>query len=186
MALILQPAPPAGYDAVRDNLMVGSPQDPAAARDVLEGGVSDVQVLDPYPVYTGDARALRDGNLLGNARLTAWHYVVVDGSSLQLAEVAGEASFASFQPEEATDALLDVMEAAEKLDFVKKADYDLRILRVPEMYFTAVWLHRDGDDWLLPVRPAPTTLQPGAIMREAAVAQALAPIANTRLQPLPE
>jgi hypothetical protein len=180
MALTTEAAPPEGIETVRRSLMLNA--SPAAVNAAgAADGAKGVEVLKPYPLYTSGLRELLAGRFLESARRTSWQYVVViGGEPLQLAEVRGSENFAGLFSEAVVDALLDVTNAAENLSFVQEANYELRILRAPDLYLTAVWLHREGEDWLLPVRPAPARLQAGSILNEAQLVRALRPLAEAR------
>jgi hypothetical protein len=181
MALTIPQAPARGAELVQENLMLRL-DDSIAAAHAIDGSPA-VQILPPYPVYTADLSGVLDGTFLTGSRLTAWQYVIMNGTVLGVAEVAAEMAFASHEPAPVADALLDVIRAAENLEMVAGGDFELRLLRAPELYFVAVWLHRADIDWLLPVRPAPAGLQAGSRLSVDQVLEALRPLAKIRRLP---
>lgn len=181
MALTIQNGPNTGESIVLDNVFFDRPDSPAMAVDYAGDAGPSIEVSKGYPVYNSDILAILEKKLLDAARPTSWQYVVRKNAAFRLAEISNEARFVSSQSQDLTEALLDVIDAAERLDLVQQSDYELRILRVPEVYLNAVWLHAKEQDWLLPVRPAPKPLQAGSILTEAQLVFALTPFATMRL-----
>jgi len=70
--------------------------------------------------------------------------------------------------------------AAEELPQVLENDYELRILRIPSVYFYGLWLWRRDDAWLIPAAPAPAALRPNSAYREAELIDRLRDLAKER------
>ena len=58
-----------------------------------------------------------------------------------------------------TAATIEALNAAEKLPRVAKAEYELRFLKAPAVYFAALWLHSGNDDILIPMVDPPGRLE---------------------------
>ncbi|HEX2831567.1 MAG TPA: hypothetical protein VHW00_01050 [Thermoanaerobaculia bacterium] len=181
MALKIEAAPERGLEVVRENLMLPHHHG-FEAMNVIDGEPS-VRILTPYPIYTARLSSLLAGTFLKSAQVTSWQYVIVNAGRV-LAEVAAAGlEFSSLQNGPVADALLDAIRAAENLELTRTKDYELRILRAPELYLLAVWLYSAAESWLLPIRPAPVGLQPGALLSESQLVEALHPLAERRGQP---
>ncbi|MGH3927490.1 MAG: triple tyrosine motif-containing protein, partial [Pseudonocardiaceae bacterium] len=63
-------------------------------------------------------------------------------------------------------------------------DYEVRLLRIPALYFVALWLkdEKGRDDILIPLDPAPAPFEPGRSYRPDEVLAELAASARTRLE----
>ena len=72
-----------------------------------------------------------------------------------------------------TDATIKALTAAERLPKVAKADYELRLLKVPAVYLMALWLHGKDGDILIPMGDPPAGLKKNKAYTEAGVIRAL-------------
>ncbi len=193
MSIRLQSAPASGRELVRDNLRLGMN---AVAAAVPQAGVlamaanaAPAAVFDEinasYPIYTASSERLADGTFLTSAELTAWQYVIGPDDGLQgLAEVAAvdgvrpSLSYAAYYEASSAQRLLEVIRRADAE--AETGDYDLRILRAPDLFLVAVWLHaEDGNDVLLPVN-APSVLRGAERLRADELTAALQPLAQVR------
>jgi len=143
---------------------------------------------EPHPVYVATLDDLAAGKLLANARQTAWRYLLV-----QHDEVVAEAEitaghggakgaksgkrknleFAGMTHGPFADATIDGLHIAEALPETARADYELRLLKVPAVYLVALWLHRADDDILIPIGQPPTGLRKNKAYTEAGIIRAL-------------
>jgi hypothetical protein len=103
---------------------------------------------------------------LERAYPTGWRYLLVDGESIIAAiEVQGvEAKnmrYSHLQQGAAVDSLVKSLEYAEEHSAIAKSNFELRLLRVPAIYFVALWLKSDatGESFLVPLAPAPAGVQ---------------------------
>jgi hypothetical protein len=153
-------------------------------RDVVPEGARPLETAKPQRIFTSTSDALFDGRLLEEAVPTGWQYVLVaNGELAGVAEVAhtgpsGEPprSFDVLRPAERAQAINKVVAMAETLP----GDYELRMLRVPNLYLLAVWLTNTGCNLLLPVPPVPSVLGDIPIYTEKALMRALRPLAIQR------
>jgi hypothetical protein len=117
--------------------------------------------MEPYPIYglkLSDLPAIKG---LDSARLIGWRYLLVEGQNIaRAAEIvespvgSGASKLHSVTTAHAR-ATEDIFHKAEALPEVANGDYEIRTLRVPELYVIALWLKdlQHNDDRLLPVPP---------------------------------
>ncbi len=154
---------------------------------------------DPHPVYVATLDDLAAGKLLAAAKQTGWRYLLAQNDEVVgEAEVAAERTapkgakgakrtkkpglvFAGLTHGPFTDATVDGLHAAERLPQVEKADYELRLLKVPAVYLVALWLHSVSEDILVPLGQTPAGLKKNKPYTEASVIRALRPtVARTK------
>jgi hypothetical protein len=112
--------------------------------------------------------------LLAAAKQTGWRYLLVQNDEVVAeAELAGARSgakgakgtthkgleFAGLTHGPFTGATVDGLHAAERLPQIAKADYELRLLKVPAVYLVALWLHGGAGDILIPMGNPPGGLK---------------------------
>jgi hypothetical protein len=171
---------------------------PAGAFELLPGPLSQflheewksITVLPPQPIYTATIEDLLKGQLFEHPRLMAWQYILRQGDVLRgSAEVAvaptkaGEGEtleYSAYQTGPFPRLVLDAVSFATTLPSVATADYKVRILRLPWVFLAAVWLARQNDDLLIPLRPVPHSLEEKRVYREAELTSALSAIASQR------
>ncbi|HYI11957.1 MAG TPA: hypothetical protein VEK57_23075 [Thermoanaerobaculia bacterium] len=199
MAIQISEAPAAGLRLVLETLSLpdqpfqSQPAVPGAVR-APAGPVAAAAPLDPvrkpYPVFTATIRRLFGGGGLKSAQLTAWQYVIQAGETARsVAEVAvadftGEPEeglvYASEQPPSYGDALIAAIEDAKTRPEVTVRDYELRVLRVPDLDVLAIWLHGENEELLRLVRGKRATLAAPGWVGEARLLEALNPLAEIR------
>jgi hypothetical protein len=192
MPIISRRAPPGG-----DAVLAANVTDLVRAQWVPHGMKAEVHPeelahSEPHPVYVATLDDLASGKLLAAARQTGWRYILV-----QHDEVVGEAElttgrsrakgakkgakrtsharleFAGLTHGPFAGATVDGLHAAERLPQVEKADYELRLLKVPAVYLVALWLHGGNEDILVPLGQPPAGLKKNKAYTEAAVIRAL-------------
>ena len=62
---------------------------------------------------------------------------------------------------------MDALGTAESLEMVASAPVELRLLRVPALYLSALWLHGERDVFIA-LAPAPPPLEAGAVYEREA------------------
>jgi hypothetical protein len=144
---------------------------------------------EPHPVFFVPLDALSEGKLLGAATHTSWRYLIVRGeTAIAEAELsakqrgskggsAKELEFLGLTQGPFTIGTIEALSAAEKLDRVAKADYELRLLKVPGVYLVALWLHGENDDLLIPIGDPPGGLKKNRPYSEGDVIKGLREIA---------
>jgi hypothetical protein len=151
----------------------------------------EIEIAQPQPLYTTGLAAFASGNLLGDARLTSWQFLVLRARQpFGIAEVAVEEEqgmqrlvYAGFGMGPHSRSVIETLGVAERLPEIVARDYELRILRVPTVYLYCVWLHGDeGGDLFLPCDPAPSPLIPNEVVQAEAITSALHDFAVQRLK----
>jgi hypothetical protein len=140
---------------------------------------------EAHPVYFVPLDALAEGKLLQAAKQTSWRYLLVqDNAPIAEAELAAASrgkkgaksrslDFVSLTHEPFAGATVDALGAAERLPQVAREDYELRLLKIPAVYFVALWLHGSKDDILMPMGDPPGGLKANEPYTEAQVIKAL-------------
>jgi hypothetical protein len=159
MPLQLPTPPPNAHSLIVE--AIGRLSTAAGAANVVTG-VDNPSLLNaalPHRVYTlGGADILQLRNL-DRARLVAWRFLIQYGSKTVAAvEFACDASganlrFAKLDAGPFAQGTRDAVAQAEKLDSVKDASYEVRVLKAPSVYVIALWLKNQGtgDDIVMPI-----------------------------------
>lgn len=195
-AAILHPPPPDGgkeivYAELKD--MVENPGVVLGGRrapDFLPVPLKEVALSDPHQSYWLGLNELAEGKLLSKARPVYWRYLVLHGQkavaevNLNADENRGPLRFSSMSAEDPlSDATFVALRKAEKLEQVKTKDYQLRLLNAPHpLDFVALWLQRDSEDILIPLRSFNKDLEVNRAYSEADVIKILKPIAEKKIQ----
>ena len=144
---------------------------------------------EPHPVYVATLDDLVAGKLLAGAKQTSWRYLLVQGDApVAEAELAAarrgkqrakgeDLEFLGLTHGPFTRATVDALSAAEQLPQVARADYELRLLKVPAVYLVALWLHGDDQDILVPVGDPPAGLERNKPYSEQEILVALRDVA---------
>jgi hypothetical protein len=152
--------------------------------DFIPDGARTLQYAPPQPIYTSTIDALLEKKLLANAHLTAWQYVLIAQEELVgVAEVRvtkpgadAEAMFQILYPAEYAQSVNLAIDAADK----QPGNYELRMLRVSQVYLFAVWLVHGCESLLLPVEPVPSRLRGREVWTEPDLSLALNELARNR------
>jgi hypothetical protein len=144
---------------------------------------------EPHPVFVATLDDLVAGKLLAAAKQTSWRYLLVQGdAAVAEAELGAvrrgkqrtkgkDLEFLGLTHGPFTKATVDALGAAEQLPQVARADYELRLLKVPAVYLIALWLHGGDQDILVPIGDPPGGLEKNKPYSEAQVVSALRDIA---------
>jgi hypothetical protein len=139
----------------------------------------------PHDVYFLGLDDVAAGAGLDAARLVGRRFLVMDGdqavASAEIAERDG-----AFQANEGpyVEATATAIVAAERNPRLADGEYEVRVLRIPALYFMALWLRdeRGAGDVVIPLAPAPAPLEPGQPYPPEDVFSQLASGARRRLQ----
>jgi hypothetical protein len=187
---IFHPKEPAGAEgAIRDGLtkfltasVTGDERYAFMRREPVE-----VAHADPHRVYTVDLYDLAKSRLLKAAKEVAWSYpVFVNSEPIGELEMASEnradLKVRAFHKTPFTQAIVLALSNAEKSASTAHADYEMRFLKIPAVYFAALWLHAPKDDLLVPLREPPGRLESNHEYREEEIISALQPAAEQALR----
>jgi hypothetical protein len=174
------------------------PPVPAAAA-TGGGAAAPLSSAAPHPVFTMGLQDLLAGRgVAASARPAGWRVLVLAGQTavaaveFEAAPAAGGGGAAGGAPVAATfksinqgrfvEGTVDGIRRAEADPKVRQHDYEVRLLEVPAVYLTAVWLHRPGDDLFVPLDPAPAGLNAGQVYGEQDLLRAVQPLARQQHQ----
>ncbi len=135
---VLREPPAAGKATVRRALDDLDPR-----RGTRGGSLTDIS--EPLPVFRLGFADLSEPDILDRAEFVAWRYLVEgDGSATAMADVGedkgGGPVFASLARNEQADFLLAAAHLAQSEADAAAQDCEIRILLVPALYASALWL----------------------------------------------
>jgi hypothetical protein len=143
----------------------------------------------PHKVYTVDVHDLVKNRLLKATKEVAWSYpVFVNSEPIGELEITsksadeGRPKVRAFHKTPFTEATVSALSNAEKSASTAHANYEMRFLKIPAVYFAALWLHAPKDDLLVPLREPPGRLDSNHEYHEAEVISALQPAAEQALR----
>jgi hypothetical protein len=155
-------------------------------------GADGINIHLPHPVYNLSLTDLALAKGVAHATLVAWRYVLSDGDSAVIAEIAQIAGPSGTQTPTFTminrgpfvASLVQAVEAAGKNATLQAGNFDIAVLHIPALYVMALWLQGrvPGTGTLIPLAPVPTPLNAGQTYTEQGFIQALVPAAQRSLQ----
>jgi hypothetical protein len=130
---------------------------------VLRTAAGPLSLTQPHQIFSLGLSDLASGKGLEAAKPTGWRYLVQSGeNALASAETAvtpagPEHVFSAFNSGRLVASTVEALRTAQQLPHAKQRSFEPRLLRVPGLYFTAVWLHdtQGADDLLIPLEPSP-------------------------------
>ncbi|NBF05129.1 hypothetical protein GV819_22845 [Pseudomonas sp. Fl5BN2] len=132
--------------------------------------------------YALGLQELSQGLALDQAKAGDWHYLVFAGglsiADAQLTEVAGKLEFSSLNHGALAASAVSALDFAQKTPRLQGKTYELRLLFVPALQVTAIWLHGSEEQLLIPVEPTPAQLAARRVYDEASLLALLAPLAR--------
>lgn len=163
------PVPPEGAASVVSSTLRTFAESGSFKLPALRNATGSLQITQSHQVFTLGLTELVAGRGLEAARPSGWRFLIQDSEKVVAAAEtivtgAGAAHlFSSFNEGPFARSTADAIQIAQRLSEVERGNFELRLLRVPALYFTAVWLHdteRPGD-LLIPLAPAPTGIPTG-------------------------
>lgn len=111
-------------------------------------GGSAIDISRPLPVFRLGIDDLTEPDALDRAEFVAWRYLIEGGGGgAGMADVGeapgGDAVFGSLARNEQADFLLQATHLAQSVADRTSQDCDVRLLQVPSLYATALWLTTD-------------------------------------------
>jgi hypothetical protein len=147
----------------------------------------DIALAAPHDVYTLGLDQLLEAVDLEAAKPVSRRFLVMAGDeAVSSAEITAPDG-AGFQANEGpfVAASADAIARAEADPELGARDYEVRLLRIPALYFVALWLKDDRDrnhDVLVPLDPAPAPFEAGRKYRPAEALSALTSMARERIR----
>jgi len=156
------PDPPSGVaDSVRSTVKQFAGNSHHSLKKLRGASADHVDVSTPQQVFTMGVDDISAGAGLDRARPVGWrHLVTAHGKAIASAETTvahdGKTHVPSHVDEGPfVDATADAVAAAQALPNVAGTDFEMRVLRIPALYFMALWLHSTAADLLVPMAPSP-------------------------------
>lgn len=157
-----QPHPPTGVDdSVRSKVRQFAGNTHHSLKGLHGASADHVDVTTPHQVFTMGLDDLTSGAALDKARSVGWRHLVEEhGKPIASAETTLAEDGTTHVPSHVSegrfvDATAAAVAAAQALPQVAAADFELRLLRIPALYFMALWLHSPTTDLLMPMAPSP-------------------------------
>lgn len=125
-----------------------------------------LELVAPHDVYTLGLDALAEGTGLGAAQPVGRRVLIMRAQEpVATAELDDPDGAGGLTATEGpfTEATAKAISEVESWPAVVEGDYELRVLRLPALYFMALWLkdRSDGDDLIVPLAPAPVGIEAG-------------------------
>ena len=189
MAIRLQNGPEDGFSILQQRL-------PDAYRHHQDrkgaGGApaEEINLSKPHRVFTVDLPKLVKGDALEHAHTVSWRYMLMHGTdTVASAELTsegggGSAEYAGYFQGSFDGATAEAVNRFEgKLD--ENLDYELRLLRIPEVYVIALWLHATKAptrDEFMPLEGTPPELEQFATYDRKKMNDALKALGEAKLK----
>lgn len=118
----------------------------------------------PHDVYFLGLSDLAEGASLDSAALVGQRVLVMDGEqAIASAELATDDRGSGFHSNEGpyVEATAEAIARADEDPELADGDYEVRLLRIPGLYFMGIWLkhERGGTDVVIPLEPAPSPFE---------------------------
>lgn len=148
MSILIEKSPSEDIDALSRTLASLSDAGPEMAL----GDVS-FEISEPLPVHTLGAADAASG-AVDKAPHTGWRYLIDEGDQISLAEMdvgqsGGGSTFNSTARGPIADSLYRCLGSLQEFDSLSEP-LNLRILDVPSLYISAIWLAGATRSWYLP------------------------------------
>lgn len=119
----------------------------------------DVEVSTPHRVFALLVRDIEADGGLEMAQPVGWRFLLESGGNVLAGAEVSETPERTFPPtfyrSSSVGATATAVRAARALPQLRLAGFDLRLLRIPELYQVALWLHSPNTDLLIPLAPSP-------------------------------
>ncbi|MFI6324107.1 hypothetical protein ACIBG8_41735 [Nonomuraea sp. NPDC050556] len=155
------PAPPSGIpETVREKLRSLAGQSRFTTPSLSLAQEGDLDVSTPHQVFTIGLDDIESGAGLDAARPVGWRYLITGGGEVIASAETAEGPDGTPEPAQFTEgrfvaATATAVRSARALPQLEKANFELRLLRIPALYLMALWLHSPATDLLVPLAPSP-------------------------------
>lgn len=152
-------------------------------RDRALGRAEALDVAAPHDVYTLGLDALEAGQGLDAAELVARRVLIMRARDAVATAELDESETLSATEGPFAAATAAAISQVESWPAVAEGDYELRVLRLPALYFMALWLKDESgnDDLIVPLEPAPDGIEGGRGYDEEEIVGELRERARARL-----
>lgn len=184
MPLTYATPPATGWDILAESLraLLSSPGGAGVMRGL---DTQDLLLVDPHPAFVVAADDLAKREFLRAARPATWRYLIVkDTVAVAEAELSYDAAnptFVAIHEGPFADASLRAIRAALGLPRVRHADFEVRYIKAPAVYFAALWLHGHDSDLLIPLGDQRKGLKQ-QVYTDEQIISVLTPVAKQAIQ----
>ena len=146
---------------------------------------AEIKIAQAHPVYSVKLGDLVENRGLDRARLTAWRFLLFEGSDavaageISVDQKSGDIQFSSINSGPFVAATFQAFQTRLKDPELEQQEWDVRVLRVPALYLFALWLHSTGEreDRLIPIGPVPEFLEKDRTYSRRDLEERLLPVA---------
>jgi len=148
MTIRMPQAPAGGHGVVADALAdIGAHP---AMRSTFAAGAPEAS--DPIRVYVIELADIVSGKLTRAAKPAGWYYLVGFGDQVSIAELGadqpGGLAFRSLTRGHVPPRLAQALRVAERIAGGEKSESEIRLIDIPPLYVSAVWLHGENDRFI--------------------------------------
>jgi hypothetical protein len=166
MPLDVMNPPVAAYEVVRSAMSDLASRAGFGTPSLRRADPSTLGLSTPHRVAVIPLNGLRRGGALRDvAQTTSWRFLLHQGDRVIAAvdtieTKEGRYQFGHINEGPFTTATEEAIRRAERLDAVRKGQFEPVLVMAPALYVVALWLqNRSGDsDWFLPLPPTPEPL----------------------------
>jgi len=184
MNIIFPSCPPTITQALSSNV----------APEILSASGLDGTKLDvgqPHQVYYISPNSLVSERSLASAQVVAWRNVQQAFGGSVAAEVdivldKTNAKVTSINQGPYSSAPVEQIEALRQREHSEDEDFEIRILRIPEVYLVALWLHSLKSDIIIPVAPTPPYVVAGRDYSPSQLGESLSAVVASLSQQPPD
>jgi len=178
---VVFPAPPSLNEPLLGRRLAQIAISPlSGARGEIAGvPVDRLSYTAPHQNWYSTVDAVIAGRLLADAQPRSWRYLLCEGNK-GVGELEVEpndqnpaAPLIALHEGSAAHLSIEALGFAESLPQVMNQNFEARFMKIPALDFTAVWLHRDGQDLIVPVTGGGGVLSVRHAYTESEVTQAL-------------
>jgi hypothetical protein len=151
----------------------------------VDDSSSAIQVGAVRPLYSVGLDAIAAGRGAEAAELIGWRTLVLFGEEAVAMADTGLRGEPQVQSMNYGPFVAGLSDAGRVSVLRSRADFAERVLVVPALYLTALWLHHDEDpsrDEVIPAAPAPSGITANEPIRFVALLDGLAETARSRLR----
>jgi hypothetical protein len=188
MSLYLPEPPPEGMQLINAALgnLLGQPT--STQLTMADANPDNLVAAAPHHVYFASLESVAGGQMLAQAEMTGWRYIVLDDErplvavNLDINADEGNLEFSSVNQGGLIEGTLEAVRIAESLDDVSAENFELRLLEVPSLYVIALWLHGEYKDLLIPLPTSNQKLEAFGVYTEQRLLTAIRGMAVRQLR----